>query len=461
MVYSTVLVEDFKQTGDVVIDKNQESWITSLVTIGVPIGSFVTGPLMDKFGRKTMCLASCIPALISWILLIKANSINLVYISRCIAGFSAGLTTVGLIYVSEITHPRIRPMMLCCNSVFVSLGILITCCVALYLNWKQIAIVFLLLDCFIIFGLFFIPESPYWYLCFGNGMKKEKRVGKAEKSLKWLNRRYKIYESEYSRIKEICQERKNIQDETLIEKLKYLGNQVSLPTAYKPLTIIFILFILQQMTGCYVMIFYAIKVFKNIGSNPENTDKNSDSNIYEALVLLGIVRFLMSILTAYFSKIYGRRTLCISSGLGMSFSMFFSWLYMYLTSSWDQTTIAGHNWILIVTIQFYVFSSSIGFMVIPWTLAGELLPISVRGIGSGIMVAIAYVAMFTVVKIYPYFLEAIGSQGIFFFFGLMSLVATSFVYFFLPETLGKSFSEIEKYFVSKRDKEKAEEVKVA
>ena len=147
---------------------------------------------MDKFGRKTIAQAACIPAIISWILLISANSINLIYISRCVAGFSGGLTTVGVIYVSEITHPRIRPMMLCCNSVFVSFGIFITCCLALWLDWLRIAIIFLVMNCIICLGLYYIPESPYWYFCFYNGIMDKKRVSKAEASLKWLNHRDKV-----------------------------------------------------------------------------------------------------------------------------------------------------------------------------------------------------------------------------------------------------------------------------
>ncbi|XP_033218798.1 facilitated trehalose transporter Tret1-like isoform X2 [Belonocnema kinseyi] len=465
MAYGTVLVEDFKVSGEIMLDTHQKSWITSLVTITVPIGSFVTGPLMDRFGRKTMCLVSCVPAIISWILLITGNSLTLIYISRCIAGFGSGLTTVVLIYVSEITHPRIRPMMLCCNSVFVSLGILVTFCLTFWLSWLKIAIVFLLINCFITLGLFFIPESPYWYLCFDNGMTNAKRVRKAEKSLKWLNRREKIYDSEYSRIKEISQEQKSTRDETLLQKLKYLYVQVCLPTAYKPLTIMFFLFLLQQLSGCYVVIFYAISILKKLMESSEKSRaiKESDINIYGALVLLGTVRFTMSIVTAWFSKIYGRRTLCIISGLGMAFSMFFSGMYMYLTSYWDEkgnfkVTMAGQQWTLIIIILAYVLTSSIGFMVIPWTLSGELLPISLRGIGSGIMVSVAYVIMFGVIKAYLYVLEAIGAQGIFFFFSFMSLVGTGFIYLFLPETLGKSFSEIERYFDNGIRKEKGKEI---
>lgn len=159
----------------------------SLVTITLPIGSLLAGPCMDKFGRKTMCNVLCIPIIISWIVLIVANSLTMVYVARCLAGMSVGLTTVGLVYVIEITHPRIRAMLLCLNSVFVSFGILLTCFFALWLEWRQIAMLFLALNVIIFVALFVVPESPYWLICFAQGFRDPDRIARAEKSLKWLN----------------------------------------------------------------------------------------------------------------------------------------------------------------------------------------------------------------------------------------------------------------------------------
>lgn len=147
---------------------------------------------MDKFGRKIVCLLSCIPAAISWVSLIFARSLITIYAARVVAGIAAGLTTVGLIYISELTHPLVRPMLLCLNSVFVSLGILITCCLAVMLDWRQITIVFLVLECCIFFILFFVPESPYWLVCFQNGMLDEKRICKMKDNLKRLNRKQTV-----------------------------------------------------------------------------------------------------------------------------------------------------------------------------------------------------------------------------------------------------------------------------
>lgn len=232
----------------------------------------------------------------------------------------------------------------------------------------------------------------------------------------------------------------------LLEALKFYYSQLILPQVYKPVVILLILFLIQQLSGSYVVIFYAITIFQEVGGS-----FGSGINEHGALVLLGVIRFAMSIVTVFLSKIYGRRTLCILSGLGMMFSMFFSSLFLFLSSCYDENGVtvevmAEQKWLLLVIILFYVCASSLGFLVIPWTMIGEMLPISVRGIGTGFMISAAYLMMFAVVKSYPYALGAVGSQGVFTFFSATSFVGTCFIYFYLPETLGKTFSEIEKHF---------------
>ncbi|EFN64692.1 Sugar transporter ERD6-like 4 [Camponotus floridanus] len=451
MAYSTVLLDGLASNSAYLnITENEESWIASLVTITLPIGSLIVGPLMDKFGRKTVCLLSCIPAAVSWVLLILANSLITIYAARVVAGIAAGLTTVGLVYISELSHPQVRPMLLCLNSVFVSLGILITCCLAVLIDWHKMAMIFLALECCIFVAFYFVPESPYWLVCFTNGMFDDKRICKMKHNLKRLNRRQSIYEQEYLRIMETYQ----ANDERSKNNMtKNYYRKFTSPVVYKPITILFLLFLLQQLSGCYVIIFYAIEVFREMGGSfGRGFDENS------ALVMLGIIRFVVSVITVFCSRRYGRRALCILSGIGMTISMFLSGMYIYFTTAYDENgnreeTMVDQKWLLLFFVLSYICASTFGFINIPWTLIGELLPVSVRGIGGGFMVSFAYTMMFAVVKNYPYIKKSMSIESIFFSFSFVSFLGTAFVYFFLPETLGKSFSDIEKYFLPKREGE--------
>ncbi|XP_011692445.1 PREDICTED: facilitated trehalose transporter Tret1-like isoform X2 [Wasmannia auropunctata] len=385
MVYSTILLDGLESNNtDVKITESEGSWIASLVTITLPIGSLIAGPLMDKFGRKVVCLVSCIPAAISWLALMLAKSVIAIYAARVVAGIAAGLTTVGLVYISELTHPQVRPMLLCLNSVFVSLGILITCCLAVALDWRKMTMIFLALECCIFFTLYFVPESPYWLVCFQNGALDEKRISRMRHSLKRLNRRETIREEEYSRIMETCGNHEaSDRSKNIVASVKNYYHLFTAPHAYKPMLILFTLFLLQQLSGSYVIIFYAISVFHEMGGT------FGTFNEHGALVMLGVIRFVISVITVFCSRKHGRRVLCILSGIGMAISMFLSGMYMHFAVLYDENgnaeeTVANQKWLLLFFVLSYICTSSFGFVVIPWTLIGELLPVSIRGVDLAI-----------------------------------------------------------------------------
>lgn len=67
------------------------------------------------------------------------------------------------------------------------------------------------------------------------------------------------------------------------------------------------------------------------------------------------------------------------------------------------------------------------------------------------MISIAYLLMFGVVKAFPYILDYVGTQQTFYIFAINSFLGVLFTYVYLPETLGKSFKEIEMSFVRNKE----------
>ncbi|KAK9754058.1 Sugar transporter [Popillia japonica] len=458
MAYSAVLLPQlFADDTDIKITMSESTWIASIVTLALPPGALAVGPLMDKFGRKKVCMLTSLPFMCSWILQSRSTEVWHMYLARILAGIAAGLSTVSTVYVSEIAHPNFRPMLLSLNSVFVSpmllslnsvfvsFGILITCVFGALFDWRTMALIYCGISAFSFCALFFVPESPHWLVSFKND------TSSAAKSLKWTYPKQAVFEAQYDIFIESRQKPKVIepvqgQDEfSAILCLKKLNNYVKIyrdATIYKPLAILFTLFCLQQLSGCYVIIFYAVDLFRKIGGGG---DFQRGIDAFVALVLFGTIRFVMSIVATILSKKIGRRTLLMTSGVGMSLTS------LNRTANsvndirrWDRAE--GDN-ITLICVLGYVCFSAIGFLMIPWTLVGELLPVRVRGVLSGVLVAIAYVFMFGIVKVFPYVLERFRVQVIFFGISSLNLIAVLFVFVFVPETFGKTFAEIERYFI--------------
>lgn len=448
MSFSAILLPQLaSDDSKIEINISEASWIASLVTISLPFGSIFVGPLMDRFGRKKIAIATTVPFVLSWLLHYGAYNVWYIYVARVIAGFSSGLSTVCLVYVSEMCHANLRAMLLSLNSVFVSFGILITCALGSYLHWKTVSLIYTVLISATFIGLWFIPESPHWLLSF----KCDNLA--AAKTLKWLYSDDQFFEREFKRLTQrpdTVSSRSSSNDRAPLLKLRTGFSVYKEPTVYKPVIILCILFLLQQLSGAYVIIFYAVDVFKEIGGHFKG-----GIDEYTCLVLLGAIRFIMSVISAVISSKVGRRTLLCLSALGMCLCSLVAGLYMYLKEvpqELEKLHISNENDdnITLICVLGYVCFSALGVLVIPWTLIGELLPVRVKGKLGGVIVALAYVFMFVLVKLFPYILKAFRIEFIFFVISIVNLACICFVFFCLPETLGKTFKDIENYFI-KRD----------
>ncbi|XP_037917337.1 facilitated trehalose transporter Tret1-like isoform X1 [Hermetia illucens] len=445
MAYSAILLPQLQEpSSPIPITKHEASWIASLVTISLPLGSLAVGPLMDRFGRKALLIATCIPFFACWLLIGTAKGIYTIYIARVLAGASAGLTTVALVYTSEVTHPKMRPMLLGLNSVFVSFGILLTCFLSLFFTWRTIAFIFAGISGASIFCLLLLPESPYWVITF-----RENQLDLARRSIRWIYKDARVSEYHLSTIIE-SKQGQGYQPVNKDQVQPKSGFSIYLePRVYKPLLMLLFLFLFQQLSGAYVIIFYAVNLFLKIGGNfGEGLDE------YGALLLLGAIRFIMSIVASGCSRKFGRRPLMIISGLGMTISTLTAGLYMYYMELIDQKHIKdtgvlpgkSDDLFLLICLLAYVCMGALGILVIPWTLIGEVLPTEVKGKLGGFVISVAYVMMFAVVKVFPFTMDLFGVQGIFYLFATTSFLGVAYAYIFLPETFGKSFSEIERFF---------------
>lgn len=98
-----------------------------------------------------------------------------------------GMTTVGIVYVSEISHSSYKQLLLSLNSVFFSGGVLLATTLT-YLDWNVINFVFIgftVTNMALI--MVYVPESPMWLL----KLKSVEYTGKAKMAVKKIYRNNK------------------------------------------------------------------------------------------------------------------------------------------------------------------------------------------------------------------------------------------------------------------------------
>ncbi|XP_029050609.1 facilitated trehalose transporter Tret1-like isoform X1 [Osmia bicornis bicornis] len=436
MAYSAILIPHLEaEDAELHATKEQTSWIASVVVISPPLGAVLGGFLMETVGRLRTLQLGSIPFIAGWILIALSTNIPMLLTGRLLAGLATALaTSPAIVYITEVARPELRGSMISFGPTLASFGMVLSYLKGAYIHWRLVAwlsIVYAVVP--IVLVQMFVPESPVWLVSKG-------RMEEARKALDWL---YKC-ESKQGKVSAADAQYITIVKENEIKlseqrKSKHGGVSTKLrgflkPTGWKPITILFLLFSFQQFSGIYITLFYAVTWFQEVGSGVDE---------YIASILVGVTRFLCSMVNTWLLRRYKRRALCMISSLGMALCMTVSGYFTYQIKSGDRS---GY-WVPVVCLLLYVCTSMVGMLTIPWTMTAELFPTEIRGIAHSISYSIANLLMFSALQSYRSLQSFLGgSYAVQWFFASVSIGACVFVWLLLPETHGKKLSEIEEYF---------------
>lgn len=171
---------------------------------------------------------------------------------------------------------------------------------------------------------------------------------------------------------------------------------------------------MYQFSGVNTITFYAVEIFRDTGTT---WDKNT------CAIILGLVRLAFTIVGTIAMRNCGRRPLSFISFIGCGVTMVgLGWYLKYKFDSEVAGIAPDYVWIPAVFIFLFQIACSVGFLVVPWTMIGELYPMKVRGILGGLTTCSAHLCVFIVVKTYPFLSHVIGKHGCFIMYGVISLI---------------------------------------
>ncbi|KAG8244332.1 hypothetical protein J6590_026171 [Homalodisca vitripennis] len=408
------------------------SWVSSVASISSPVGCLLGGPLVDKLGRRTGLQVLNLPNIAGWVLLslvpFPFQSVYPLIAGRMLTGFAAGLATAAAAtYTAEVITPRLRTLLVTVSPVMMGIGIF-----TIYLladlfqdQWTIAATIGTTISIISIVFTPFLPESPLWLLTRNNPES-------ALKSLMILRGTVSPHsvEAEFKQMVDSLSSRNSkITWATVIQDIKK-------PEAYKPLIIMNMFFLIQQLSGVTVVIVYGVKFAK---------DAELSEDAYTVALFIGVVRVISTFLTTWLCNRWGRRKPAVAMGVGVTLSLLVLTGYLALRHSYPET-IPSTPWISIICILVNILTSSIVFSTMLWSMLGEVFPTNVRGVSSGLTSCFGYIISFLSIKFYPIVVTVVGNIAVFSFFGISALLGTVYLAIFLPETRGKSLQDIENYF---------------
>ncbi|CAB3373892.1 Hypothetical predicted protein [Cloeon dipterum] len=424
------------------IDSDQASWIASLSSLSTPLGCILGGYLMDLLGRRTTLLLLEVPLVAGWLLIATAGGVPQIYAGRLLVGLGSGLVGApARVYTGEVSQPHLRGTLAALASVAVSLGVLIEYGGGAATEWPVLAglSAALPLAAFLLTALL-LPETPAWLLTQGKKDKARTALHRLRADTCDVERELADLEAFRANIANL---KSSAGPTAPPPKQHSIIKSLFEPAALKPFSILVIYFLIYQFSGVNSITFYAVEVFR------ESAEGIDD---YLATVALGVVRLLFTILACGLLRRCGRRPLTFISSIGCGVTMLGLGTYMYLAKEAKEAGLAPPpSWIPVLCIFGFTAVSTIGYLVVPWVMIGEVYPSRVRGLLGGLTTCAAHMFVFTVVKTFPFLQLTAGVHGAFWIYGVISTLGTVFFYFFLPETKGKSLEEIEDYFAGRRD----------
>ncbi|XP_034938064.1 facilitated trehalose transporter Tret1-like isoform X2 [Chelonus insularis] len=427
--FSAIAIPQLRDANSTIsIDEVQESWIASMSSIGTPIGCLLSGYMMDQLGRKRSLIITEIPGLLGWLLITFALNVDMLYAGRFFVGLASGMVGApARVYTSEVTQPHLRGMLTALSSVGVSTGVLLEYALGSIVSWKICAAISGLIPFTALILMFIFPETPSYLISRNKPEKARKALEHFRGSSYNLDKEMDtlINFSNKNNLKRLTKPR-----EIIIALLQ--------PNALKPFTLLFFYFLIYQWSGTNAVTFYAVDIFQQSGAT---------MNKYLATTILGIVRLLSTILACVLCRKCGRRPLTMISSLGCGLSMLGLGGYMWMNVYWKANNILpSWTWIPVLCIFSYTIACTIGFLVIPWVMIGEVYPVQVRGIIGGLTTMSAHGFIFMVVKTFPFLRATLTEHGTFLLYGFISFFGTFYFYICLPETKNRTLQEIEDYF---------------
>ncbi|XP_014253766.1 facilitated trehalose transporter Tret1-like isoform X2 [Cimex lectularius] len=435
LAFSATSFEELNFTVD------EASWFASVTYMAIPIGCLIVGELMDKYGRRPALILINVVNFVGWLVLAVPSSQPSVYkliFGRILTGVAVGLASIpASVYAAEClcsADLRIRSSLVTWSTVALGGGIFAVFTSGSYLEYHDVASMATLFSIVaLILVAIFIPESPVW-------LSMKGRHGDAEWSQKEINIVPPPHPIEQpSEVEDYPVLPKRYptpppRPETFKELLK--------PEVYKPLMIMIGFLFFQQFSGVYVMIAYVVDIIRASGV--------VTLSAYSVTAVGGGAILLVCLIASMIYPATGVRSVATFSGAGIFLTMYANGTFLMLRPYWAASA-EWHflHWVPIVLILTNIVVSTIGFLVLPWSMMAEVFPINVKGVAAGLATCIGYIFSFIVLKTYPYIQLGLGVSGVFFFFGTMALLGTIFVALFLPETKGKTLEEIVDGFSSR------------
>jgi len=400
--------------------------INGLFGVGAAFGALFAPQIFNNKGRKPTMSGGAIAFTIGAALQAAAVSMPMLYIPRLLSGFGIGMLSMcSPVYIAECAPESHRGQMATLWQLAITTGIVLVSILNIWLaEWDEgwrISYGGNIVFSLALLGLLIImPESPHYLV-------GKERFEEAEQSL--LKTRFE--DQVAWELEELKLEAQQAREEGTASWSEVFddGNAKMKTRVFTGVA----LQSFQQLSGINAIMFYAPNILEDFFG--------SSGSIYGALAL-NIVNFFATFITIFSIERFGRVWLLFTGGIVMCLALIPT---AVLSSFPDATQAMGIGVTFCCALYVIGFAYSWGPVV--WVVCAEMFPMRERGKANSLTTFSNWFWTCIVGAVFPIASTA-SLAGCFGFFAAVVFIATTFVYFRLPETANLTAPEIDEQYVN-------------
>ncbi|MGV0714436.1 sugar porter family MFS transporter [Mycolicibacterium sp. XJ662] len=405
--------------------------LASVLVAGLAAGSFLAGPLSDRFGRRYVLMSMAALFVASAFGAALAPSFGWLVVARAAAGIAIGVTspTAGL-YVAEVAPAAIRGRLLSFEAVAYGLGTILAYCVGLALEdqpagWRTMFGFLAVPSAIYGVALLTLPESPRWLAAVGQRHAARRSLlrlfgDNAEAELAAITAETRGTELDHA------------------EGMETAARARLWHPTYRPAILVgLVVMFLIVFSGWDMVLFYAPTILREIGF--------ADTTVSFAATLgLGVVFLVMTVISLTVIDRVGRKPMVVVGLFVMAACLLtMAGLTTVETSSLSQ-------WGQVASLAVFVGAFALTLGVVGEIVISELYPQAIRGPAASLSHGMRSVFAIVFTLTFPLLLDFPGLTVTLVAYAAISVVGALYLMRALPETKGRSLEEIGAYWEGRR-----------
>ncbi len=393
--------------------------IVSFMMFGAAFGALVCGWASAKFGRNRCLIVSATLFIAASIGCALSNTISDLIIWRFVLGFAIGIASMTApLYLAEIAPEDKRGAMISTYQLMVTVGIFLAFVSDTFFGyfgaWRWMLGILALPAAIFLLGLLFLPNSPRWLLM----NRRRREAYNVLASIR--NNNNNVIKKE---IKEIEMQLQNSQKGFYL----FLYNS----NFQRSVILGVCLQIIQQLTGMNVIMYYAPRIFANMGYH------GLSQLWFTALV--GLVNVFATFIAIIICDKSGRKPMLY---IGFSMMTFGLWAVSYFLNK-DLNAYPYLQYCCVGTLLLFILGFAMSAGPLIWTICSEIQPLQGRDFGIAVSTVVNWLANFFVGFTFLTLINTFGASRTFLLYACLNLIFIVLIFAYVPETSNISLEKIE------------------